>query len=151
VDAIDDRILYELARDGRQTNADLAERIGLSASACLRRVKSLEESGVITGYTAVVDPEMLGRGTLIVIKGSFEKPDRVTIEAFREAVRKRPEVVFCALMLSSPDLVMHVRVQDIAEYERLFLDHLSVLPGITRLESQLVIEVIIETAPVTAL
>ncbi len=150
MDSIDNRILYELARDGRQTNADLSDRIGLSASACLRRVKTLEESGVITGYTAVVDPDMLGRGTLIVIKGSFEKADRATIEAFREAVRQRPEVVFCALMLSSPDLVMHVRVKNIAEYEVLFLDHLSVLPGITRLESQLVIELIVQQAPVTA-
>jgi Lrp/AsnC family transcriptional regulator, leucine-responsive regulatory protein len=98
-----------------------------------------------------VNPDLLGRGTLIVIKGSFEKADRATIEAFREAVRQRPEVVFCALMLSSPDLVMHVRVKNIAEYEVLFLDHLSVLPGITRLESQLVIELIVEQAPVTAL
>jgi Lrp/AsnC family transcriptional regulator, leucine-responsive regulatory protein len=151
VDGIDNRILYELARDGRQTNADLAERIGLSASACLRRVKTLEESGVITGYTAVVDPDLLGRGTMIIIKGSFEKADRATIEAFREAVRNRPEIVFCALMLSSPDLVMHLRVKDIAEYEKLYLDHLAVLPGITRLESQLVIERIIEQAPVTAM
>jgi Lrp/AsnC family transcriptional regulator, leucine-responsive regulatory protein len=150
MDAIDDQIIYELARDGRQTNADLAARIGLSASACLRRVKTLEESGVIIGYTAVVNPTLVDRGTLMVIRGSFEKADRATIEQFRAAVRQRPEVVFCALMLSTPDLIMHVRVKDVQEFERLYLDHLAIIPGLTRLESQLVIEIITEQAPVAA-
>jgi Lrp/AsnC family transcriptional regulator, leucine-responsive regulatory protein len=150
VDALDNQIIYELARDGRQTNADLALRIGLSASACLRRVRTLEETGVISGYTAVINPEMVDRGTMIVIRGSFDKADRATIESFRAAVRKRPEVMFCALMLSSPDLIMHIRVKDVPEFEKLYLDHLSVLPGVTRLESQLVIETIIQQAPVPA-
>jgi Lrp/AsnC family transcriptional regulator, leucine-responsive regulatory protein len=150
VDTLDSQIIYELARDGRQTNSDLAARIGLSASACLRRVKTLEESGVIMGYTAVINPDMVDRGTMMVIRASFEKADRATIESFRAAVRNRPEVMFCALMLSTPDLIMHVRVKNVPEFEKLYLDHLATLPGVTRLESQLVIEIISHQAPVSA-
>jgi Lrp/AsnC family transcriptional regulator, leucine-responsive regulatory protein len=150
VDSIDRRILYELARDARQTNADLADRIGLSASACLRRVRHLEESGAIRGYTAVIDPSEVDRGTLVIIQGSLERADRPTVERFKLAVAQRTEIVFCALMLSRPDVMMHVRVKDMAEYETLYLDVLALLPGITRLESQLVIDIVTEQAPVTA-
>jgi Lrp/AsnC family transcriptional regulator, leucine-responsive regulatory protein len=150
VDRIDSSILYELARDGRQTNAELADRVGLSQSATLRRVRQLEDTGVIVGYTAVLDPEKVGRGTLILVRASLDRTDRTTVERFREAIRQRPEVVFVALLLSKPDVIMHVRVGTMAEYEALYLDHLSTMPGLVGLESQLVIDIITEMAPAPA-
>jgi Lrp/AsnC family transcriptional regulator, leucine-responsive regulatory protein len=151
MDSIDLRILHELERNGRQTNAELSQTIKLSQSACLRRVKALEDNGVIVGYTAVVDPDKIDRGTLIVITATIQKADRSTIDRLKHAVQERGEVVFCALMMSNPDLVMHVRVKDVTEFEALYLDHLAELPGVTRLNSQLAIDIIVQQAPVPAL
>jgi Lrp/AsnC family transcriptional regulator, leucine-responsive regulatory protein len=150
MDQIDRRILYELARDGRQTNAELSERIGLSQSATLRRVRQLEDDRVITAYTAVLDPDKVGRGTFVIVQGTLERSDRATLERFKESVAKRPEIVFVALLLSKPEILMHVRVNTMAEYEALYLDHISVLPGLGNAQSQLVIDIITQAAPVPA-
>lgn len=142
VDAIDRDILFHLERDGRLSNVELARRVGLTPPPCLRRVKRLEESGVITGYRAVIDPEALGRGLEVLIDVEVSASDRTTFEQFEENVSSYEEVIEFRRMFGRPDYFIRVAVADHAAYEAFLTDKLSSLPPVLRVDSHLTMKTV---------
>ncbi len=136
LDAIDRRILRELQRDGRIANNDLADRVGLSPSPCLRRVRRLEAEGVIRGYTARVDPAAVGRSLLVFAHVRLERETPETIAAFEAAVAAVDEVVACWSVLGPTDHLLQVAVADLDAYRALYVRRLASLPGVATIESQ---------------
>jgi DNA-binding Lrp family transcriptional regulator len=135
LDRIDHRILDELRRDGRLSNLKLAERVGLSPSACLRRVHALEASGVIKGYRAVLDAQVMGIGLSVIVHIGLEHHDDDALEAFEAALRKAPNVLAGDMVSGRDDYVLRVGARDIGDYERVHREQLSRLPGVSRIES----------------
>src|SRR6185437_5615723 len=113
MDSIDRAIVAELERDGRQTNVDLASRVGLTAGPCLRRVQRLEADGVIRGYRAVVDPARMGRSFEVLIDLSLEAQDAETVERFEETLAQAEEVLELRRLFGSPDYFVRVAVADL--------------------------------------
>ncbi|MEU8973195.1 Lrp/AsnC family transcriptional regulator [Streptomyces monashensis] len=142
LDAIDRDILFHLRRDGRLTNVELAQRVGLTPPPCLRRVKRLEEAGVITGYRAVVDPEALGRGLEVLIDIEVSANDRTTFLEFEDIVAGYEEVVEFRRMYGRPDYFVRVAVADHAAYEAFLVDKLSAQPCVLRIDSHLTMKAI---------
>ena len=135
LDVVDRAILGLLQEDGRIANVDLAEAVHLSPSACLRRVRRLEESGRIDRYVALLDPASVGLGTDVFVEITLTGQDETTLEAFELAVSERPEIMSCHLMAGQFDYLVHVVVRDVADYEVLHRTHLAQLPGIARMVS----------------
>jgi DNA-binding Lrp family transcriptional regulator len=142
MDGLDHAILTQLQSDGRLTNAELAERVRLSPSACLRRVRALEAAGVIAGYHAVVDPTALDRGFQVLVYTTLLVRNRDTIAAFETAVVDLEEVVECHRMFGDPDYVIRVAVADVEAYERFLIDTFADLPGMARMTSQFAMKTI---------
>jgi Lrp/AsnC family leucine-responsive transcriptional regulator len=134
LDAVDLRILQAMQSKGRVTYDELAAGVGLSASAALRRVKRLEESGVIAGYTAIVAPERVGLGLTAYINVRLAKQRdtdlRSPIDAFAAAVQAWPEVVECAALTGEMDYLLRVLVRDMAHYSRFLMDSLLKHPAV---------------------
>lgn len=139
MDKVDKSILSELQSDGRLTNAELAERVNLSASACHRRVKSLEETGIIAKYVAILSARKVGRKTSVFVQVTLDNQRRETLEKFESAVEQVEEVMECYLMGGQSDYNMRVLVADPTEYERLHQDVLTRLPGVQRVVSNFAI------------
>ncbi|WP_431677059.1 Lrp/AsnC family transcriptional regulator [Kitasatospora sp. KL5] len=137
LDAIDRDILFHLRRDGRLTNVELARRVGLTPPPCLRRVKRLEDAGVIAGYRAVVDPAAVGRGLEVLVDVEVYATDLKTVQAFEETVASFEEVVEFRRLFGRPDYFLRVAVADHAAYEAFLTGRLSGLPGVLRAESHL--------------
>jgi Lrp/AsnC family leucine-responsive transcriptional regulator len=135
LDEIDRKILRALQNNGRMTNAELANLVGLSQTPCLRRVKRLEEDGVIAGYVAVTDQARIGLPVSVFAQVTMKSHDRGVLKAFDDAVRKWPEVVECYLMTGSRDYLLRVVVEDIPAYERFLKGKLTRLPDIGSIES----------------
>ena len=142
MDGIDRAILRHLQHDGRISNLELAHRVGLSPSPCLRRVRALEAAGVIGGYRAVVDPAAVGRGFQVLVHTNMMVKDRATIEAFEAQVAGFDEVLECRRMFGDPDYVLWVAVEDADAYERFYMAGLTDLPGVARMNSQFTMKVI---------
>lgn len=119
LDSTDRKILRALQNDGRLSNSELAERINLSPSACLRRVKQLEEQGVIAGYVMLVNPAAIGRPTIIFVEITLNSQSVQCQEAFEAAVRKNPEIMECYLMTGEADYLLRVAAGGTSDYERL--------------------------------
>ncbi len=136
MDAIDRAILRQLQADGRISNAELAERVRLSPSPCLRRVRALERAGVIRGYHADVDPATLGRGFEVTVHVELTLKDRATVEAFEAGIAGFDEVLECRRMFGLPDYVVRVAVADQEAYEAFYMNRLAELPGLARVNSQ---------------
>ena len=130
LDEIDRRILRELQQDGRLQNVELARRVGLSPSPCLRRVKLLEEAGVIDRYVAVVDQAKVGLQLSMFARISLTAQDAETIEHFIAAMKRLPEVVECYIMLGESDALLRVVVSDLEDYRRFQSTHLTRRNGI---------------------
>ncbi len=139
LDRLDRRILDILQRDGRISYVDLAERIGLSTSPCLERVRRLERDGFITGYHARIDPHQVGAGLLIYVEISLNYATPDTFEQFRDAMRALPEVQECHLVSGDFDYLMKLRVADMAAYRDLLGRILHHLPGAVRDSRTLVV------------
>jgi Lrp/AsnC family leucine-responsive transcriptional regulator len=135
LDATDRRLLAVLQDDGRVTNASLAEEVHLSPSACLRRVRRLEEAGVITGYVAVLDRSMIGRGTSVFVEITLTSQHEDRLDDFEAAVASVPEVLSCHLMAGNSDYLLHVAADDVADYERIHKAFLARLPHVAQLRS----------------
>lgn len=135
LDAIDARILAELQRDGRITITDLADKVGLSASPCLRRVRLLEEAGIIAGYVAVVDQNKVGLEVNVFASIRLERQREEELERFNAAVAQWPEVMECYLMTGTRDYLMRIVVGSLGDYERFIKDKLSRLDGVSSIES----------------
>jgi Lrp/AsnC family transcriptional regulator, leucine-responsive regulatory protein len=147
MDRIDRAIIDRLQADGRLSNADLAEGVRLSPSACLRRVRALEARGVIAGYHAVIDPGALDQGFQVLVSTTLMLRNRETIAAFEEAVVGLDEVVECHRMFGDPDYVIRVAVADVGAYERFLIDTFADLPGVARMTSQFAMKTIKAAGP----
>jgi DNA-binding Lrp family transcriptional regulator len=135
LDRIDRRILTALQRDARIANQDLADQVGISASACWRRVRLLESAGVIQRYAAVLDPVRLGLPVSILINVSLEKQGEKALQVFESAVADWPEVMECYLMTGDADYLLRVVVADLAAYEQFLMRKLTRIPGIASIRS----------------
>ncbi|MFT7476554.1 MAG: Lrp/AsnC family leucine-responsive transcriptional regulator [Verrucomicrobiales bacterium] len=145
LDDIDHTILSNLQTDGRLTNADLAESIGLSASACHRRVRRLEADGVIERYAALVNRELVGRGVSVFVEISLESQREELLDAFEAAVSNVPHVQSCHLMAGNADYLVHVTCADVADYETIHREYIAVLPGVTQVRSSFAIRTITDS------
>jgi len=135
LDATDRNILNRLQADGRMTNAELADQVHLSPSACLRRVHRLEQQGVIAGYAMLVNPGALGLGTTVFVEVSLDGQAEDFLNDFEAAVRKVPAVMECYLMAGDADYLMRCAVADVPDYERLHKEYLSRLPHVARIRT----------------
>ena len=142
-DRTDADIIRILRADGRISNADLAARVGLSASACLRRTRLLERTGVIRGYTALIDAADAGGSLVVLTQITLDRQTGDALNRFEAAVRRCPEVSDCYLMTGSADYHMKIDVKDARDYERLHKDVLSQLPGIARIQSSFAIRTVV--------
>jgi Lrp/AsnC family leucine-responsive transcriptional regulator len=141
VDEFDRKILKALQVDSGLSNADLAARIGLSPSPCLRRVKALERAGVIAGYAARVDREAVGLTVSAFVEVQLERQTDGVTEAFLAAVNKIPEIVACYLMTGSLDFLLHVVAKDLAAYGDFVTARMLKLPGVKDVRSSFVLTV----------
>lgn len=146
-DAIDRRILAALQEDGRLSNVELAERVGLSPSPCLRRVRRLEAAGVIRGYRALLDRQRLGLGLTVFASIKIEGHQEEHTNAVQEAFRALPEVVACHLVSGESDFLLEVVVPDLGAYERLLLGRLLKLPGVKDVRSSFAMRQVKAAAP----
>jgi DNA-binding Lrp family transcriptional regulator len=135
LDDIDRAILKRLQGDGRLSNVALSEEVALSESACLRRVKLLEQKGVIDRYVMLVDQAAVGKPGNVFVQITLDRQTHDELEKFEEAVRAVPEVMECYLMSGMSDYMLRVLVEDTADYERLHTQHLTCLPGVVRVQS----------------
>lgn len=130
IDAINHRILRELTRDGRLTNLALAERVGLSPSACLRRVQEMERSGIIKGYRAVIDPDKTGTGFVAYVTVGLNTHTKAAQEAFERAIARAPQVRECHNITGTVEYLLRVETGDLASYKHWHTEILGVLPQV---------------------
>lgn len=135
LDTIDIRILEEVQRDGKLTNVDLAQRVGLSPSPCLARVKALEESGVISRYVAILDPEEIGSLMSVFIQVRLERQAVRELGQFEKAVESFAEVMECYLMTGDSDYLLRVVVPDLTTLQEFIIEKLSKLDVIANIKS----------------
>lgn len=140
LDRINDRILRELSEDGRISNIDLADRVGLSPSACLRRVQELERSGVIRGYRAVLDQKAVGRAFTAYVAVGLSDHSKKSQSAFERAVFKAPEVRECHNITGTIEYLLRVEVPDLDAYKVFHTDVLGMLPQVTAITSYVVMD-----------
>jgi Lrp/AsnC family transcriptional regulator, leucine-responsive regulatory protein len=137
IDRIDRRILGALQRDGRLQNVQLAAEVGLSPSPCLRRVRLLEERGVIAGYTALIDGAAVGLGLIIFVRVTLDRQDKAAVEHFAAEIVKIPEVMECHLMAGSYDFLLRVAATDLEDYQRFQMQHLTQIRGVRNVETEI--------------
>ena len=147
LDAIDRRILESLQRNGKLANVDLAHEAGLSASPCLRRVKILEERGVIEGYRAVLDRSRVGLGVTVFVGINLERHTDEDATAFSDAIAELPEVVTCHIVSGETDFLLEVVAPDLRAYSELVLTKLLKLPGIKDVRSNISMKTVKSPAP----
>ena len=135
LDAIDRKILALLQEDGRKSIAELAEKVGLSPSPCLRRVRMLERSGVIARYVAVLDQQSVGLPVSVFVSIKLESQREQALERFNKAIAKWPEVLECYLMTGPRDYLLRIVVADLSAYERFLKEKLTKVDGIASIES----------------
>ena len=147
LDRYDRQILKVLQQEGRLSNQDLADRIGLSPSPCLRRVKTLEESGLITGYRAQLDAKKLGLSLMALISISMDQHTPERFKHFEAEISKIPEVMECLLITGqSADYQLKVIVKDMDAYQELLLDHITRIKGVTGVHSSFVLRRVVDRA-----
>lgn len=135
LDRFDRAIVKLLQSDARISNARLAEKVSLSESACLRRVRALEESGLIQGYSALIDQQKAGYPVNVFVNITLDRQSQSGLEAFESEVRKIPEVMECYLMTGEHDYFLRLVVADLADFERVHSQHLTRLPSVARVQS----------------
>ncbi len=135
LDRIDRKILRELTADGRISNADLAQKVGLSPSPCWQRVRRLQEQGFIRGYAAILDQEQLGASEIVMIDVILDRHDDEVVEDFGKTMQSMPEVLEVHLTTGEFDYLLRVVVPDLVAYERFLMDHLTRIKGIASIKS----------------
>ncbi|WP_020041544.1 Lrp/AsnC family transcriptional regulator [Salipiger mucosus] len=140
LDSIDLKILKALQDDAEISNVDLADRIGLSPSPCLRRVRILEDAGVIKKRVTLVDAAVLGLNVSVFVSVQLEKQSKERLMEFEREVRERPEVVECYLMTGESDYLLRVVVPDLATYERFLKESLTLIPGVANIRSSFALQ-----------
>lgn len=135
IDRYEANILSLLQRDGRITNQALAEQVGLSPAPCWRRLKALEESGIIRRYAAILEPQKVGIGFCVFAHVTITRHSEGVVDEFEREVLKRPEIVECYSTMGSADYLLKIMVADVAAYDAFLHDCLFVLPGVRTVES----------------
>ena len=148
LDRYDRAILRALQQDGRISNVHLAARVSLSESACLRRVRNLEHSGLLRGYVGLVDQSMAGYPDNVFVQITLSSQQRDDLAAFEAAVTELPEVMECYLMSGASDYILRVIVEDARDYERIHSNHLTRLPGVDRVHSSFALRTVIRRTEV---
>lgn len=143
LDRTDFRILHFLQNSGRLSNAELAEQVGLSPSPCLRRVKSLEQQGIIRRYAAIVDPKAVGLPINIFVNVSLHNQERRSLEKFESRVAGYEEVMECYLMTGSFDYMLRVVVPDLESYEQFLAEKLTTTPGVSNIQSSFTLKQVV--------
>lgn len=144
IDQIDRSILTQLQKNGRLSNVQLAEQVGLSESACLRRVRLLEQSGIIERYVMLINPAAIGKPDNVFVRVTLEGQQKEKLLQFEEAIAAVPEVMECYLMSGDFDYLLHVIVKDNADYMRVH-DKLTGLPGVLRVQSSFALRTVRKT------
>ena len=144
LDELDADILSYLARNGRATNYEVGEAVGLSASAASRRILALEASGAIRGYRALIDDRFLGKHITVYLRVTLERQSAAVLAAFEAAVRHCHDIVSCHMMAGQYDYMLVARVAGIDDYGRLHQNELSRLPGVTRMETSFALRDVLE-------
>lgn len=139
LDALDRAILRALIEDGRLSQVELAERIPLSPTAIARRIRALEERGVIQGYRARISRRALGLSVMVMVHIGLTSQNEDLLEAFEKTVASAPSVVSCRLMSGEDDYLLTVLARDLTDYERIHKEQLARLPGVARLKSSFVL------------
>lgn len=139
LDKTDIRILAALQKNGRLTNVELAETVALSPSPCLRRLKQLEDSGVIRQYVALLEPGRIGLGLQAFVRVKLEKRGNVHVDSFTEALHGWPEVTGCFAMTGEMDFLLHVYFQDLEHFSRFVMNELMGHPGVEDVKSSFVL------------
>lgn len=139
LDALDKAVIAALLADGRQSQVELAERVPLSPTAIARRIKALEQSGVIEGYQARISRKALGLTMMAVVQISLKSQSQELLDAFEKAAAAAPSIVSCYMMSGQDDYVITVLARDLADFERIHKEQLSRLPGVARLHSSFVL------------
>nr|WP_041795434.1 Lrp/AsnC family transcriptional regulator [Pararhodospirillum photometricum] len=142
LDDIDRQILVALQHDGRLQNVELAKRVGLSPSPCLRRVRLLEEAGVIARYVAVLDPAKVGIGLSVFARICLSAQDAETVEHFITCIQALPQVVECHLMAGDCDFLLRIVAADLEAYRRFQVEHLTRIPGVQSIKTEIPMETI---------
>ena len=144
LDAIDVAIMRTLQQEGRISNAELAERVGLSASACSRRLDILEKSGTISGYHARLSNKALDYKMMVIVHISLSGQFARTLTEFEAAVKLCPNVLVCYLMSGEYDYILRIAARDLADYERIHKEWLSAMPHVTKINSSFALREIID-------
>ena len=142
IDRFDRAILAELQRDGRISNVQLAGKVNLSESACLRRVRALEQAGLIQRYVALLDQKKVGLSGTVFVHIALRREEQSELAAFEKAVKSIPQVMECYLMTGEFDYLLRVVVSDMADFERLHNEALTRLPGVARVNSSVAIRTV---------
>jgi DNA-binding Lrp family transcriptional regulator len=148
IDAIDRKILRALQDNARMTTQELAEKVGLSATPCARRVKRMEDEGLIARYVTLLNPAHLGLGLMVFISVRLNTQAAKAFDTFEAEIRKLPEVVGCFLLAGSYDYLVQVRVANVDAFRNFIRDHLVTIEGVAETQSSIVLE---ETKTTTAL
>jgi DNA-binding Lrp family transcriptional regulator len=135
LDATDRKIIGQLRVNGRMPNNELATKVSLSPSACLRRVRMLEQSGAIRGYAAIVAESVADEGVVAIVRITLDKQTEEYLNRFEQAVRMHPEIAECYLMTGDADYILRATAASTAAYERIHKEILSRLPGVARINS----------------
>ena len=144
LDRFDKLILKALQRDGRMSNKQLAQQVHLSESACLRRVRALEDSGMIDRYVAMLSQARAGIPGNVLVHIGLHREEQSELAAFEKAVQEIPEVMECYLMTGEFDYLLRVVVTDMADFERIHKDELTRLPGVARVNSSVAIRTVLK-------
>ncbi len=148
LDRFDRRILHELQTNGRLPNSELAKRVNLAESTCLRRTQGLEESGLIRGYVGLVDQTRAGYPDNVFVQITLGSQQRADLEAFEVAVRDLPEVMECYTMTGEADYMLRVVARGALDYERIHRRHLTRLPGVDRVHSNFALRTVVKRTEV---
>lgn len=147
MDDTDRKILAELQKDGRLSVTELGERIGLSLSPCHRRVRALEQAGVISGYRANIDPASVGLTFSAIVFVTLREANKDSVAQFENALWSISEITDAQRLFGDPDYMVHVVTKDLTSFQRLYDESLSALPGVLRLTSTLVMKSIFQNRP----
>ena len=145
LDNFDKKLLSALQKDGRISNVELAETVNLSESACLRRVRALEEKGFIDRFVALLDQKRVGLTDTVFVHIVLKREEKSELLAFEKAVKEIPEILECYLMTGEFDYLLHIVVANMADFERLHNDSLTQLPGVSRVNSSFAIRTVQKT------
>ena len=143
LDEIDYKILHHLQNNGRMSNAELADRVALSPSPCLRRVKALEEQGIIERYVAIVNPKLIGLPVNVVINVSLQSQEQSQLQIFQQRIAECEEVMECYLMTGGSDYMLRVVVPDLEHFEHFLVEKLTSIPGISNIQSSFALKQLI--------